>query len=549
MTGTQATRRLTVLAAVVVGAAILWVLRPSEEASVPEASRVEAAMQDVLAEPASDSIRAACGSCHVFPEPNILPRAVWPTAVRGMFQMAEDRGTPIPVPPDRAIAWYVLQAPEALPPAPGRTDAGPGPIEWETEEWSPDPALLAEEERPAVTHLEGARLFGGTGEDLLVSDVATDRVYALRPYADGSDAVVLGSVPDPGRLTVTDLDENGELDVVVAALGNLKPTNERVGSLVWLRRSGPERFEEVVLADGLGRVADVRAVDLQGSGRTDLVVAVFGWLQNGGLLWFENVGTEGDEPQLIEHVIDARSGFTDVRAADLDADGRLDLIAVIAQEFQEVMVYWARDGGYVAERLFQAPNPDWGYTGLTVGDLTGDGRPDVIVANGDNLDLTSAKPHHGVALIENLGSGRFEYRHLTSFYGAHRPVMANLTGSGAGLLVGAYLPPTVDSPEPGEALLWLDRSGPTELTRRVLKRDGTHHMTMAAGDFTGDGRVDLALGQMDLGVVDPSQAHQGDPLSSFVTIWRNVGSTDGEVPPSDARIDWMRGPDTDRPPT
>ena len=510
---------------------------------------MESVFREVLSEPSSAAVRAACAACHVFPAPDMLPRDYWPTAIRGMFQIAERRGVTIPVSLDRALAWYVLQAPERLPAAPGRTDAGPGRVTWRQEPWRPDDAPPAAERGPAVTHVQMASLLGGSGLDILVSDVSTNRVYALRPYAPEKKPLVVGTVSNPGRLAVTDLDRDGAADLVVAALGQLKPTNDPVGSVVWFRRTGPESFREVVLADGLGRVADVQAADLTKDGRTDLLVAVFGWMENGGLLWLENTGGDAARPSFVRHVLDSRPGFTDVRAADLDRDGRLDVVALIAQEFQQVMVYWAGEDGYRPESVWQAPNPDWGFTGLEVADFTGNGLPDLIVTNGDNLDLTVAKPYHGVAMLENLGAGRFAYRHITAMYGAHRAVPVDLTGDGRlGLLVSAYLPPSVTAraPTPLEALVWLERVGPSQMVRRVLKSDGVDHMTVAVGDATGDGRPDLALGFMDLGVVDPAQAHQGAPLESWVTLWRNLGAGGSPTRAAEAEvIDWRAGAGSD----
>ena len=500
---------------------------------------MEAAVREALSDSSTAAVRAACTTCHVFPPPDMLPREYWPVAIRGMFQIASRRGIRIPVSVDRAMAWYLLQAPERLPPAPGRTDAGPGRVTWEREPWRPSDAPAGR--APAVTNVQMARLFGGSGLDVLVSDVSTNRVWALRPYAPQKPPVLVGSVPNPGRIAVSDLDRNGEPDLVVAALGQLKPTNDPVGSVLWFRRTGPESFEPTVLADGLGRVADVQATDLSGDGRTDLLVAVFGWLENGELIWLENAGGDATHPTFVRHVVDPRPGFTDARAIDLNGDGRQDIVALIAQEFQQVMVYWAEADGYRPEVVYQAPNPDWGYTGMEVTDFTGNGLPDIIVVNGDNLDLTVAKPFHGVAMLENLGGGRFEYRPITAMYGAHRAVPVDLTGDGrVGLLVAAYLPPTVSAraPQPLEALIWLERVGPTQLVRRVLKSDGVDHMTMAAGDATGDGRPDIALGSMDLGVVDPAQAHRGPPLTSWVTLWKNMGVTGPPTPARVEVIDW-----------
>ena len=207
----------------------LWVrsTRPQIETDV----RRDSLLADIMSEETEGLVRATCSSCHIFPEPDILPQEYWITAVRAMYRTAETRGLQPAISMERALRWYLYHAPEALPVAQGRTDAGPGTLAWDLEEWRPEGAPPAEQQGPAVTHVEVADLFGGAGADLVVSDVATNRVYALRPYLPGVGAVELGEVTNPGRVSVADVDADGALDVVVAELGDLVPTNDPVGSV------------------------------------------------------------------------------------------------------------------------------------------------------------------------------------------------------------------------------------------------------------------------------------------------------------------------------
>lgn len=526
------------LAAAVVFAAVVLTLKPWERAR-----RGPHPIDPAQAERAEALVRAACSSCHVFPPPEILPRAAWPHSIRTMFQIAEARSVALPLPFEQAAAWYMLRAPERLAPAAGRTDAGPGPIVWRETEWVPPAPPPGLPSGPGVTHVRIAPLFGGRALDVIISDAPSDGVYAWSPSAPDRDPLRIGRVARPGRVEVVDLDGNGAVDVVVASLGRMQPTSERVGAVVWLRRTGPETFEEIVLADDLGRVADVRAADVTGNGRTDLLVAVFGWRENGGLLLLENVGDdEAGRPRFTERVLDDRSGFTDVRAVDLNGDGRLEVVALLAQQWQEVVAFAVEDDDFRTRTLYAAPHPDWGFTGLEAVDFTGNGLPDLVVTNGDGLDVTVAKPHHGVGLLENQGDGRFEYRHLTHIHGAYRAVPIELAGGGGpGLLVGAYVPPSLSQgvPEPPEAIVWLERVGPTHLLRRVLSRRAPRHMALAAGDVTGDGRPDFAVGWMDLGFADPEQAEPAK-LARWVSLWRNQGA--GDDPPGNPEapdvIDW-----------
>ena len=74
-----------------------------------------------------------------------------------------------------------------------------------------------------------------------------------------------------------DLDRDGDLDMLVASLGVLFPSNAKIGAVVVLENDGRGRFTNRVLASEIARVSDVRAGDLDGDGDLDLAVAQFGY--------------------------------------------------------------------------------------------------------------------------------------------------------------------------------------------------------------------------------------------------------------------------------
>ena len=81
----------------------------------------------------------------------------------------------------------------------------------------------------------------------------------------------------PAHAEAVDIDRDGDLDLLVASLGVMFPSNARIGSVVVLENDGRGRFTNRVLADQIARVADVRAGDLDGDGDLDLAVAGFGY--------------------------------------------------------------------------------------------------------------------------------------------------------------------------------------------------------------------------------------------------------------------------------
>jgi hypothetical protein len=64
-----------------------------------------------------------------------------------------------------------------------------------------------------------------------------------------------------------------------------------------------------------------------------------------------------------------------------------------------------------------------------------------------------------------------------------------------------------------DAVLFLEQVAPERFERHSLKRGGCDHATVAAGDLSGEGRIDFVTGNFSFfGKMDDS-----------VTVWRNQG--------------------------
>ncbi len=146
-------------------------------------------------------------------------------------------------------------------------------------------------------------------------------MLALQPYASPPAWHVLGQVAAPAHAEVVDLDGDGINDLLVANLGSFPGTNAKVGSVVWLKGSKDGTFTPITLLEGVGRVADVQAADFRKVGKLDLVVAVFGFRQNGAILYLENHTTDWNHPVFVRRVLDDRPGSIHVAIGDINNDG------------------------------------------------------------------------------------------------------------------------------------------------------------------------------------------------------------------------------------
>ncbi len=276
------------------------------------------------------------------------------------------------------------------------------------------------------------------GRVVLARNVGDGR-FALRPLLGG-----LGRVAD---VDVADLDADGDLDLVVAAFGWLRSggvhvlSNEDPASLrfraervssrpgavsavavdeLWpgsgpviavafaqqheqvsAFRRGPQGWEERVLYraphPGWG-TSHLEAVDLDGDADTDFLLAHGDTLDAGiafkfyhGVEWLENRG--GD---FALRPIGALYGAHAAEAADLDGDGDLDVVAsAFLPQVQlpvppgavpvDSVVWFERDGEQWIPWAIESNHPR--HTGMTVVDLDGDGRLDVVAAINQAWDL------------------------------------------------------------------------------------------------------------------------------------------------------------------
>src|SRR5262245_13414136 len=202
--------------------------------------------------------------------------------------------------------------------------------------------------RPEITNVKVVDLDRDGRLDVLVCDGRRKRVLWYRQTADNRfEEIPLGDeVNCPACATPVDLDGDGDLDVVVAVLGNVLPTDDRVGQVVWLENKGG-KFVNHVLLDDVRRVSDVQAGELDCDGDVDLAVAVFGY-DHGEILWLENRGGG----RFRDHLLFATQGPSHVPIGDFDGDGDLDIVALVSQDHEEVWAFENRGkGDFTPRRL------------------------------------------------------------------------------------------------------------------------------------------------------------------------------------------------------
>jgi hypothetical protein len=334
------------------------------------------------------------------------------------------------------------------------------------EEMNPAPDLG----RPTTVRL--ADLDGDGRLDIAVVLRGSHKVAVLRGHGDGTfaDYVLYDTQEDAYALAAGDPNGDGRPDLLVAVRGRVAVLLGEGGGVF-----APPLFTGV----GAGPTSIV-AGDFDADHRQDIAVALEGTELPGrwvAILLGNGNGTYGPpEAPVPESANDA------VTVADFDRDGRLDLALVDSVKFQAVVLPGRADGTFGAERRFDAGVFP---TSIASGDVNLDGRPDLIVA--DNTGFFSFPPQGEVSVLLGRGDGTFEVRRAYPTTATPLQVtVADVNEDGRPDLLVA------DGNDNSGVSILLGRGDGTFLPETRVAM-GSNPFSLDAGDFNGDGHLDLAL--------------------------------------------------------
>lgn len=278
-----------------------------------------------------------------------------------------------------------------------------------------------------------------------------------------------------GSAAVGDFNGDGLPDVALNTAGPAGPAVEV------LLGKGDGSFQPTHLILPVGQTPlSVAAGDFDHNGALDLVTAN----SNGTLSLLLGNGNGSFRPRIDLAVGgDPRA----VAVGDFNGDGRLD-VATAQQLSNTVSVLLGHgDGTFARPLVFAASGQNFTPSSLAVGDVNGDGRPDLVINSSSFLDSDAFQ----VGVLLGNGDGTFQ-----------GPILAPAQPGGSGdLALGDFnndgrmdvaVADQLGGPTGNLSVFFGNRDGTFQPNLRLdLLTGGNDPLGVAAADLNGDGLVDL----------------------------------------------------------
>ncbi|HWJ27457.1 MAG TPA: VCBS repeat-containing protein [Flavisolibacter sp.] len=454
-----------------------------------------------------------CQGCHRLPGPELLDKKTWANFVLpkmgaflhfrylGANNYVENEGTNNGLTLEdwnKIVFYYEHMSPDSLAKAEGKKKITMGLKSFDT--FIPG----FHTSFPATTYV------GSWPEkkEVMFADGVNQNIYALNSKGMPADSFKA----DVGPVNIKFQKGN----MYVLTMGVMYPSDEKKGKLLSINSITKKSFTVI---DSLQRPVYADYADLNNDSLQDIVICEFGNL-NGQLSWFENRGNN----KYLKHTLRALPGAIHTQIADMNGDGKPDIVALMAQGDEGIFIYFNKGNGQFEEKRVLRLPPSYGSNYFELADFNGDGSLDILATNGDNGDYPPIlKPYHGIRIYLNDGHNNFSQNVFLPINGTQKAVARDFDGDGDLDIASISFYPDYDH-LPEESFVYWENKGRLNFQPSTFS-DVTsgRWLTMTAADIDMDGDEDIILGnaKFPIGHIPATLMKKWDERSPSVVILIN----------------------------
>jgi hypothetical protein len=447
-----------------------------------------------------------CNSCHQFPEPALLSKAIWSKellpnmaarlgikmgeydpfkTIKGHNRMMIEAENIYPNTPlitqedwDKIVTYYQNEAPDTL----KLVDNKPVVM----------PLKRFDIKKTQLSNLPPLVTFTGISEhdSLLYIGTMDGRLSTFSTKNNILKAVKTYSLPSP---PVSILYPSNE-QMMVLGIGDIQPNEMQEGAIYKFDRMTNYRMRQL---DMLKRPVFVTSSD---NGKSDMLVCEYGY-QKGQLSYYKKIN-EKWEGQLLSDT----AGATKASPYDFNKDGLMDFAVLFAQGDERINIYYGKkDGRFQSKQVLQFP-PVYGSSDIQLVDFDKNGTMDILYTNGDNEDFSMIlKPYHGIRVYLNDGKDNYTERFFYPMCGAFQAKATDFDLDGDMDIVTTSFFPS-DKTKPEAHFLYLEQTQPFQFKYYTFKEATRGKwMTLDVADADGDGDSDILLGSFVISLSNKSK--------------------------------------------
>jgi hypothetical protein len=472
-----------------------------------------------------------CGSCHVYPEPSLLPKSTWrfetlpaiapflgvdPFTGEGV----RDTGNTNPYLPDHIypsepmvtpsewqsiVDYYWYAAPDEL-----TRDAPARGIIVDSMNFSAKVPEFNADTEPVVTSVT----FDEQSGYIYVSNFSNLGFYI---FDRDLNKIHLSALESPLSDLILIKTDSASVDNTFLAtfIGSLYPSDAPYGSV----RKGvfdPVLSEVVfdsVIIDNLVRPVGSQFADLNSDGTKEIIINEFG--HRGGSISWIDTDMEFGSPE--KQVLINTPGCIRSYILDFTGNGMKDIVSLCTQTDQAIYLFENEGNNRFNRVTLLNFEITAGSSSFELVDFDQDGYFDILYTSGDNADFSQIfKPYHGVYIYLNDGENGYEKKWFYPLHGAYNAKARDFTGNGnLDIAAISYFADYENSPE--EGFIFFSNEGNYNFTpyHHPSTRAG-RWLTMDVADWTGNGKYDILLGNASAGIFGPS-----DITEEILDTWRN----------------------------